>query len=243
MTSAYSRFIVYVDEAGDHGPASPEFPVFVLAFCIFDKMEYANTVTSYMHRLKFKHVGHDALVLHEREIRKSKPPFDFLQNAARREEFMADLDVLVRKSPFTLVAAVIDKPALHRVYKVPPNPYHLAMEFGLERIERYRSDLGDTGKLHVLFEGRGKVEDADLELQFRRVCQTNELDRTLDLEPVFVRKDANHCGLQLADLIARPIGRHVMNRAQANRAYDIIETKFRRSPGGKVEGWGLKVYP
>lgn len=243
MTDAFSRYIVYVDEAGDHGPASPEFPVFVLAFCVFDKMEYANTVTSYMHRLKFKHVGHDAIVLHEREIRKAKRPFDFLQNKGRRDGFMADLDALVERSPFTLVAAVIDKPALHRVHKSPPNPYHLAMEFGLERIDRFRRDLGDSGKLHVLFEGRGKVEDADLELQFRRVCQTNEPGRVLDLEPIFVRKDANHCGLQLADLIARPIGRHVMKPDQANRAYDVIATKFRRSPKGKVEGWGLKVYP
>lgn len=243
MTPPFSRYIVYVDEAGDHGPVSAEFPVFVLAFCIFDKLAYANTVTSYMHRMKFKHVGHDALVLHEREIRKAKPPFDFLLNASRRTEFMLDVDALVAHSPFTLVAAVIDKPKLHRVHKVPPNPYHLAMEFGLERIDRHRRDLGDSGKLHVLFEGRGKVEDEDLELQFRRVCQTNEPGRVLDLEPIFVRKNANHCGLQLADLIARPIGRHVMKPDQPNRAYDIIKTKFRASPTGKVEGWGLKVYP
>jgi hypothetical protein len=43
VTPAFSRYIVFVDEAGDHGPVSPEFPVFVLAFCIFDKLEYANT--------------------------------------------------------------------------------------------------------------------------------------------------------------------------------------------------------
>ena len=35
--SRFSRFIIYVDESGDHGPVSSEFPVFVLAFCIFDK--------------------------------------------------------------------------------------------------------------------------------------------------------------------------------------------------------------
>ena len=27
----FSDLIVYVDESGDHGPVSPEFPVFVLA--------------------------------------------------------------------------------------------------------------------------------------------------------------------------------------------------------------------
>ena len=67
---AFSKLIVYVDESGDHGPVSAEFPVFVLAFCIFDKHEYANTVTSYMHRLKFKHFGHDAVVMHEELLAK-----------------------------------------------------------------------------------------------------------------------------------------------------------------------------
>src|SRR5690606_35764547 len=123
VTPPFSRYIVFVDEAGDHGPVSPEFAVFVLAFCIFDKLEYANTVTSWMHRLKFKHVGHDTIVLHEREIRKALRPFDFLQNPERREAFMSDLSFLVEKSPFTIFAAVIDKLELRKRYNAPPNPY------------------------------------------------------------------------------------------------------------------------
>ena len=30
---------------------------------------------------------------------------------------------------------------------------------------------------------------------------------------------------------------------QPNRAYEILEKKFRRSPRGKIDGWGLKVFP
>jgi hypothetical protein len=35
--SLYSQYIVYVDESGDHSLQSidPQYPVFVLAFCIF----------------------------------------------------------------------------------------------------------------------------------------------------------------------------------------------------------------
>jgi hypothetical protein len=66
----YSDFIVYVDEAGDHGSVSTEFPLFVLAFCIFRKREYVSRVLPAIHELKFRHLGHDAIVLHEREIRK-----------------------------------------------------------------------------------------------------------------------------------------------------------------------------
>jgi hypothetical protein len=52
-----------------------------------------------------------------------------------------------------------------------------------------------------------------------------------------------HCGLQPADLAARPIGLRQLHPAHQNRAYDVLEKKFRRSPQGKTEGWGLKYFP
>jgi len=239
--TAFSNLIVYVDESGDHGPVSPEFPVFVLAFCIFDKTEYANTVTSYMHRLKFKHFGHDAVVMHERDIRMSTGPFSFLMNKTRRDTFHSDISILIEKAPFQLVAAVIDKRKLPK--DGPDNPYHLALKFGLERLQHHRRDLKDSGCLHVVFESRGVKEDEELELEFRRVCDKNATGQKLDFEPIFASKKANHCGLQLADLVARPIGRHRMNPSQPNRAYDVLEKKFRRSPTGSIDGWGLKCFP
>ena len=239
MPSQHSSYIVYVDESGDHGHVSAEYPIFVLAFCIFDKDAYAREVTTAMSRFKFKHFGHDTAVLHEREIRKSKPPFAFLLDARRRTSFLTDLTGLIELAPFTLVAAVIDKRKLHP----SKNPYHMALEFGLERIEMFRQGEHDAGKLHVVFEARGRNEDQDLELQFRRVCDNNWLGRKLDHEPLFVAKAANHCGLQLADLIARPIGMHYLRPNQTNRAHDVIVTKYRRSPDGTVKGWGLKCFP
>ena len=96
----------------------------------------------------------------------------------------------------------------------------------------------------VVLEMRGRREDDALELEFRRVCdRQNYRGLALNLEAHFVSKAANVPGLQLADLIARPIGRHVLDPAQPNRAYDVIERKLRRCPGGKTAGWGLKVFP
>ncbi len=39
----YSDYIIYVDESGDHSLASIDegYPIFVLAFCIFDKKSYS----------------------------------------------------------------------------------------------------------------------------------------------------------------------------------------------------------
>lgn len=73
----------------------------------------------------------------------------------------------------------------------------------------------------------------------RRECDRQRLD----FEPISAEKDANHCGLQLAGLVARPIGRHMMRPEQANRAYERLESEFRRSPQGKVQGWRLKRFP
>jgi hypothetical protein len=30
---------------------------------------------------------------------------------------------------------------------------------------------------------------------------------------------------------------------QPNRAYEILEPKFRRSPSGEIRGWGLRSFP
>ena len=55
-------------------------------------------------------------------------------------------------------------------------------------------------------------------------------------------------GLQLADLVARPIGLHVLRLGQPNRAFDVLKQKFycaggRENLGENYEKWGLKIVP
>ena len=99
------------------------------------------------------------------------------------------------------------------------------------------------GRLHVVFERRGQKEDDNLELEFRRVVGEGPPEEHLPFEIVFSSKKSNSAGLQLADLVARPIGRHLLRPEQPNRAYDIIEKKFRRGPNGEIEDFGLEVFP
>jgi len=242
-----SKYIVYVDESGDHGMESidPNYPVFVLAFCIFDKTEYTSLVSPALQQFKFKYFGHDMVILHEYEIRKARNEFSILLNAKIREPFMQDLNSLVDSMPFTLIATVIKKAALNMKYAHPANPYHMAMEFGLERIYRFLESKGEQEKTtHIVFERRGRREDDELELEFRRVCDgANYFNHSLPFEIVFASKKSNACGLQFADLLARPIGRAVLNPEQENRAYDIIKTKFYSNYAGKIDGWGLKCFP
>ncbi len=243
---SFDHYIVYVDESGDHGLKSvdPNYPVFVLAFCLFRKDEYARQVTSEITNLKFKYFGHDQVVLHEREIRKSLGPFRILLNPKVRQAFYTDVANIVRHAPFTLIASAIDKVGLKEKYDTPANPYHLALAFGMERMYGHLHSAGcRQGTLHVVFEKRGDKEDNELELEFRRVCSENATGNRLPFEIVFSDKKTNSAGLQLADLTARPIGRKILKPDQRNRAYEVIETKFRRDPRGEIGRWGLKVFP
>ena len=66
----FGDYVVFVDESGDHSLTSinAEYPVFVLAFCVFEKERYAARVLPAVTRLKFKDFGHDAVVLNDRDL-------------------------------------------------------------------------------------------------------------------------------------------------------------------------------
>jgi hypothetical protein len=243
----YSDYVIYVDESGDHSLDSidRDYPVFVLDFCILRKDHYAATVAPRVQAFKFAHFGHDIVVLHEHEIRKQKPPFVFLQDQRKRALFMDGLNRLIEEAEFTIVAAVIDKQRLTRQYADPANPYEMALTFCMERAFAFLKDQGQqTRTTHIVVERRGKREDDELELAFRRIRDGgNRWGPMPAFEIVFADKRTNSAGLQLADLTARPIGRHVIDPSQPNRAWDIIEPKLRRNPQGRVSGWGLKIFP
>lgn len=133
----HSDYIVYVDESGDHALdiVNAEYPVFVLAFCIFRKEHYIERVVPSLQEFKFNWFGHDAVILHEREIRKQVPPFQFLTNQPKRTQFMSDLSSLMENAPMDIIAAVIRKDQLKRKYVRPYNPYHLSLMFCMERLQ------------------------------------------------------------------------------------------------------------
>ncbi|MGI9488844.1 MAG: DUF3800 domain-containing protein [Geminicoccaceae bacterium] len=233
----HSDYIIFADESGDHGldAIADGFPIFVLVFCVVRKDDYVQSVVPSMQQLKFGFWGHDAVVLHERDIRKQLPPFGFLRtNAELRERFMCGINGLMEAAPIRIYASVIDKRRLVEKYDSPQNPYEIALLFCMERLLSYLQAEGQAGKhVNVLFESRGKREDAELELEFLRITanQANWGYRQPDFtycsfEPIFVEKKANSTGLQLADLTARPIGLSVLRSGQPNRAMEVILPKL-----------------
>jgi hypothetical protein len=225
----YSDYIVYVDESGDHSPHSinQRYPIFVLSFCIFRKETYTHKISTALRTLKFSIFGHDMVVFHEHEIRKKEGAFNRLSKELR-EGLIESLNSLIAGADFVLIPVVVDKIALNSAGRDTPNLYHFAMQYGLELLDKYLTSLGQQNlKTHVIFEARGKSEDLALEIEFWRICGgQNSHQRLLPFEIVMADKKTNSCGLQFADLTARPVGLSVLKPNQPNRAFEILQSKL-----------------
>ncbi len=240
----YADYIVFVDESGDHGldQIDEQFPVFSLAFCVIEKNHYRSQICPELQALKFKFWGHDAVVFHERDIRKQNPPYGFLRTDAKlRDDFFSDINSLIDRANFGVYSSIIDKKRLKERYKDPYNPYEIALLFCMEKILIRLCRYNQHKKMiHVIFESRGKKEDAQLELEFRRIVsnQANWGYKNTDFsvcafEPMFISKQSNCAGLQIADLMARPLALKAIRPTQPNRTYDILRSKL----------GGQKIFP
>jgi hypothetical protein len=141
----FSEYIIFADESGDHGLASinPENPVFVLVFCIFKKDDYISIVKSAIANFKLTFWGHDLIVLHNHEIRKSKGAFAFLFNEEMRRIFLHSLNELIRQIPFSIVAAAVDKrQTMNNLYT--NNPYFLALDSCLKQTKTFLYEKDST---------------------------------------------------------------------------------------------------
>lgn len=248
----FSDYLVFVDESGSPtmGNVDPDFPLLVLAFMIVRKDEYLRDIVPSVQGFKFKHFGHDQVILHEREIRRDLGAFSFLKTRPLKHAFLNELTDMVHAAPFHLVAVVIRKDLLRNLFSSFGNPYHLALQLGLEGVNDFLHERGEwvkgsphNPKVHLIVEKRGRNEDDDLELEFRRICDGGNFKKEdLPFTLVFADKLSNSSGLQLADLMARPIGLTVIRPQQPNRAFEALRGKLYSKDLG-TDDRGLKVFP
>ncbi|MEX1664036.1 DUF3800 domain-containing protein [Zhongshania arctica] len=249
--SPFSRHIVYVDESGDHNlqTIDQSYPIFVLAFCVFHKRHYSEAIVPALEKFKFNHFGHDQVVLHENEIRRRKGMFNIFQSREHQQSFMDELTEIIEFSNFILISATIDKRSLSK-QSASDNAYHIALRMCMETLYEFLQEKGEhEKKTHIVVECRGSKEDAELELEFRRICDgNNRMGISLPFEILFADKKVMSSGLQLADLVARPIGLKTLRPEQNNRAFEVLKKKFycdggREEVGKNYEGLGMKIFP
>ena len=240
--------IVYLDESGDHSLelVDKDFPFFALAMFICEETIYNQKISPAINQFKMDFFGHEAVIIHSRDIRKAQRDFGILTNPAKRKEFYEKLNLIMSDSDYQLIVSVIKKQDHKEKYGIfADNPYDLAMTFCMERFLPLLEEKGQS-KVQLIAESRGKKEDDELMLSFLRIANqgTNYIPadrfKKVNFKLKFVPKMMNVVGTQLADLAAYPVARYIHNPNKPNPAYDIIKTKFY-----KGKGWiqGLKIFP
>ena len=133
----------------------------------------------------------------------------------------------------TYVVSVINKKELVTRYSKPYSPYNISLLFCMEQTLEILLQNNQTGKIsHIIIEERGKKEDKTLFTTFdyirnnRTTIGWKSLDfQQIPFEMLFINKKSNSSGLQLADLIARPLALKALRPKQENKAYDILMSK------------------
>lgn len=238
----FSDYIFFVDESGipNLEGIDSTFPVFTLAFIAIEKNHYADVIVPTLQKFKMRHLGHDQIILHERDIRRQSNQFSFLQvDPDYREAFLKELTETFDGFDIGIISTTIQKQTLKRKYARPYDPYEIALFLCLEQVQQYLISKRQENKtIHVIFESRGKPEDNALELEFRRITNNssqwghrNHDFTRLNWKILFASKKSNSSGLQLADLVARPIALSHLRPDQPNRAFEkisdlIIDRKY-----------------
>ena len=241
--------VLFLDESGDHNlkVIDPQYPMFVLGGIIAD-MDYAEgPMTQALSQFKLDVFGRDDIVLHTADITRNRNGFEGMKDSAFRNLFYTRLNELMSSLQYAVVACAIHKDEYYARYGLTAvDPYLLS--FGV-LVEHFCFDVGNQSDGGIIIaERREPSMDKTLELAWQNIringtasmrgsVVTNRIS-SLDLR---AKKD-NIAGLQLADLVVSPIGRHILGKPD-REDWRIVERKFRRSHYGKVEGYGLITLP
>ena len=239
--------LAFAAESGDAGMdrINPTFPLLSFATCVFEAGAYEQFVVPSIAELKERYFAGRKIVLHERDIRRNTGDFALLRGLAQRSAFEADLIDLIDATPFIIIAAVVHKTRLQVRYPRPDDPYALCLRFAFERLRWHLNAVsGPDHVARIMAESRNPVADRELRRAFDKFKRGDYLGTKIENVALeFATKKDGHAGMEIADLVANPIARHVLDLPEALIPFGVIESKFRRNYRGQADGWGLKIFP
>lgn len=241
--------VLFLDESGDHNLSliDPQYPIFVLGGVMVEHEYAEGALVEALNAFKMDMFGRQDLILHTADIARNRNGFERLKDAGFRHAFMVRLNALMSDLQYSVVACAIRKDAhLSRYGLAAVDPYLLSLDIV---IERFCFEIGKapSGGI-VIAERRGATLDRELELawlnlkiQGTKYVKANDLAERISGFNLR-RKSDNIAGLQLADLVVSPIGRHLLGKTD-KQDWRIVESKLRRDKRGNPEGHGLVVLP
>ena len=244
------HYYLYIDECGDQNleSFSPTFPIFTLCGILVaeDKIERLNQQVK---ELKRAFWGDKMIILHSRDIRRCQKGFEILFDLNVKQRFYEAINnVLKQNDVYIIVSCSILKEPYIRQFGKLNDVYGQSLSFVLERSIFCIDDINPKEDcfIHAIVEKRGKKEDKALKNYYEQLLERGTYwvhasrmqDRMESLE--FRWKSEDVIGLQIADLVAYPLTRHVLNPEEVNYAYDIIKQNSYKRDGKLL---GLKIFP
>ncbi len=245
------NYKLFLDETGDHGLTyiDDNFPLFLLCGCIISEEEL-RILELRISKLKQDLFGSTEVILHSRDIRKCEGAFQILFDLDIKARFYTEINKILSESNYQLIGAAVNKEKhIKRYGKNASEPYCLSLSFILEKLMLFLDSMGSNTKVGILVEKRGRKEDQQLLSHFNSVKDLGTYyvtpSRFSDkIEHFsFHSKRENIAGLQIADLCAYPMARHVLSPKEPYIPFKVIENHIYKGNQGEYMGWGLKVFP
>ena len=210
--------------------------------------DYADgPLTEAINQFKCELFEQKEILLHTVDISRNKNGFEALTNPQTRQTFYEKLNSLISKLEFSVVSCAIRKNDHFRHYGAAAvDLYRLSLH---KLAELFCDEIGEirNGGM-IVAERRNPTLDRDLEYTWASLRRRGSgysgakmiRDRIRSL--TLHAKNENIAGLQIADLVVSPIGRHISGKPDKDD-WRIIEQKFRRGPAGEIDGYGLVSLP
>jgi len=244
-------YYFFIDETGDHGLSfvDKNFPIFLLCGCLFEKTSF-DKIKSEIDNFKTEFFQSTNIILHSRDIRKCEGAFQILFDLKIKEKFYGNLNKILKNSDFHIIGAAVHKENHIRQYgKSAHDPYCLSLSFIIERLVFCTDQLDKNSPVCIRAEERGKKEDSALISHYNSIMDqgtyfvSKERLRNRIKQFRFFNKRDNDVGLQIADLCAYPLARHLLNSKEPYPSFGIIKNKIYKGNRGSFMGSGLKMFP
>ena len=196
--------------------------------------------------------------IHEPNIRRKRLKYWLnAHGSSDLDGFKNELNNILAKTNYSLITVVIRKDEYQEEFEqkqvdmfLPISPYHIALDFVLERFVHYLHYKANDAEGLVIAERIGPKEAAQLMNEYSRL----QLEGTQYISDswfryqlaesiIFGEKQDLMPGLEMTDVIARPIAEKVIDPSHTPVRWEPIRKKFYDGGQGRPESYGLKVFP